>query len=220
MGDVNQSIYRFRHANPDGIQTYNVRHPTTHDEVLNECRRCPTRVVAIADHLIRHNHPGVGGARLQPRQANAAGNIHIVQWDSVEEEATGLGNYVKMLVDGGMSPGEILILTPRRLLGYAIRDQIESHEIPVHSFYHEEALEDAQAQRSFALLSLLANPEAGSLFVGGLVMAATLVGESTTNICDNIASNRIYRQRTPSIGVLLAILSWMRWTNLSKNIVS
>lgn len=57
----------------------------------------------------------------------------------------------------GISPKDILILTPRRLLGYKIRDRIEAHEISVHSFYHEEALEGDTAQRAFALLSLLSN---------------------------------------------------------------
>lgn len=159
VGDVDQSIYRFRHANPDGIQTYNARYPATHDEVLNECRRCPTRVVAIADYLIGHNHPGVPGPHLRPMQNNPAGEIHLVQWANVQQEAIGLAEYVRTLVSRGTPPGSILILTPRRLLGYAIRDQIEAREIAVHSFYHEEALEEDGAQRAYALLSLLVNPD-------------------------------------------------------------
>jgi superfamily I DNA/RNA helicase len=70
VGDVDQSIYRFRHANPEGIEVFQQQHPTTHDETLDECRRCPTRVVSIADHLIRHNHPGIGTPRLQPKPGN------------------------------------------------------------------------------------------------------------------------------------------------------
>ena len=159
VGDVDQSIYRFRHANPDGIQTYDTRYPGTHDEVLRECRRCPTRVVTIADHLIAHNHPGAAGPHLRPLSGNAAGDIHLVQWDSVDEEATGLSDYVRTLVERGIAPGDILILTPRRLLGYAIRDRLRERNVPVHSFYHEEALETEDAQRSFALLSLLADIE-------------------------------------------------------------
>ena len=43
VGDEDQSIYSFRHANPEGISDYRNRYPGTHDEVLNECRRCPRR---------------------------------------------------------------------------------------------------------------------------------------------------------------------------------
>lgn len=159
VGDVDQSIYRFRHANPEGIQTFDAHHPGTHDEVLNECRRCPTRVVRIADHLIGYNYPGVAGPRLRPLPGNPPGEIHIVQWDNIKEEASGLANYIRTLVTSGVSPGDILVLTPRRLLGYAIRDEIRTREIEVHSFYNEEALEAEEAQRAYALLSLLVDIE-------------------------------------------------------------
>jgi superfamily I DNA/RNA helicase len=117
-------------------------------------------VVAIADHLIRVNHPGLAGVRLRPKPGNAEGQIHSVQWQTIEEEAQGLADYVtELTANRGYSPKDILILTPRRLLGYAIRDQIAEAGIAVHSFYHEEALEDDHAQRAFALLSLLADNE-------------------------------------------------------------
>lgn len=109
VGDVDQSIYHFRHANPDGIQTYNARYPDTHDEVLDECRRCPTRVVAIADHFISYNYPGVPGPRLRPRPSNLAGELHLIQWGSVEEEASGLAEFVRILVDKGVPPGELFL---------------------------------------------------------------------------------------------------------------
>jgi len=112
--------------------------------------------VSIADHLIRHNHAGIGIPRLQPRPGNSAGEVYIVQWLGIAEEAQGLAAYVHTLVrTGRFAPGEILILTPRRLLGYGIRDRIAESGVAVHSFYHEEALEGDAAQRAFALLSLL-----------------------------------------------------------------
>jgi superfamily I DNA/RNA helicase len=160
VGDVDQSIYRFRHANPEGIDAFRQQHPTTHDETLDECRRCPTGVVSIADHLIRHNHPSTALQRLLPRAGNPAGQVHIVQWAGIPEEAEGLSTYVHSLLSNGLyAPGDILILTPRRLLGYGIRDRIAETGDAVHSFYHEEALETDAAQRAFALLSLLVDPE-------------------------------------------------------------
>ena len=160
VGDVDQSIYRFRYANPEGIEEFQQRHPGTHDETLDQCRRCPTRVVAVADHLIRHNHPDALVPRLQSQPGNPQGSVHIIQWSGIEEEAQGLAGFVRALVaDRGYVPGDILILTPRRLLGYRIRDRLDDLDVPVHSFYHEEALEGKAAQRAFALLSLLVNVE-------------------------------------------------------------
>lgn len=48
-----------------------------------------------------------------------------------------------------------MILCPRRLIGYGIRDKLRNLDIPTHSFYHEEALEPDEAQITFTLLTLL-----------------------------------------------------------------
>lgn len=158
VGDEDQSIYSFRYAHPQGIVDYGARHAGTHDETLVECRRCGTEIVAIANHLIQNNHVGHAAPRLQPLVGNPSGEVHIIQWGTIQQEAEGLANYVQYLIaNRNYSPGDILILCPRRLLGYGIRDVLLGRDIPTHSFYHEEALEEDEAQISFTLLSLLAN---------------------------------------------------------------
>ncbi len=159
VGDEDQSIYSFRHAHPAGIVEFSTTHPSTDDHVLDECRRCPKRVVAVADHLIKNNHPPATGPRLRRRAANPDGEIHVVQWTSMEQESDGAAAFVEHLVrHRGFAPGEILILSPRRLIGYAIRDKLVAAGVPTHSFYHEEALEDDEARRAFAYLTLAAHP--------------------------------------------------------------
>jgi len=158
VGDVDQSIYRFRYANPEGIELFDQTHPHTHDESLEECRRCPKSVVTIADHLIKHNHPGSPEPRLRPKADNPDGEVHVVQWPTLDEEVQGLADYVQWLTARrNIDPENILVLTPRRLIGYGIRDRLVAVGIDVHSFYHEEALESDEAQRAFSTLCLLAN---------------------------------------------------------------
>ncbi|MFC1547714.1 ATP-dependent helicase [Candidatus Neomarinimicrobiota bacterium] len=160
VGDVDQSIYSFRYAHPEGIVQFDASHPNTHDENLIECRRCPTNVVEIADSLIRHNHGQVNHRRLTPMHGNVAGQVHIVQWSTIDDESDGLADYVKWLVDNNpYEAGDILLLTPRRLLGYGIRDALKDRGVPVHSFFHENILMAIAAQRAFTLLTLIVNPE-------------------------------------------------------------
>lgn len=160
VGDIDQSIYSFRFANPEGIIEFSNRHPETQDEILLSCRRCPRKVVAVADYLIRQNHPASYDCRLNICQENPEGEIYTVQWDSLVQERNGLGQFVQDLVTNrGYEYKDILILSPRRLLGYGIRDTLRSLDIPTHSFFHEEALESTEAQRAFALLTLLAHPD-------------------------------------------------------------
>jgi superfamily I DNA/RNA helicase len=160
VGDRDQSIYSFRHAHPDGIIEYDATHPHTHDEPLVQCRRCPTRVVAIADALIRRNHPAGAGPRLNPMPGKPEGTVKIVQWPSSDEEAMGIARFVTHLTtQQGYAAGDIMILSPRRRLGYGIRDALLQQNVPVHSFYHEEMLEGEGTQLGFALLALAVNPE-------------------------------------------------------------
>ncbi|MFA5935543.1 MAG: ATP-dependent helicase [Patescibacteria group bacterium] len=160
VGDVDQSIYRFRFANPEGIEEFSQMHPGTEDESLDECRRCPKRVVAMADSLIRRNHPPGTSPRLRECEKNPTGNARIVQWSNLEEETAGIVEFVETrLATGRYSPEDFMILCPSRKIGYELRQRLIDKKINAHSFYSEESLDAPEAQHAFALLTLLANPE-------------------------------------------------------------
>lgn len=161
VGDADQSIYRFfRYANPDGIDDYSARHPLTHDQSLIECRRCPKRVVAVANRLIQKNYPPASPPRLTATGTNREGEIHAVQWGDANAEAEGIAAFVRHLLDHrGFNPNDMMVITPRRKLAYGIRDAMNQEQIPVHSFYQEEALEEAAAQKAYALLTLLTDED-------------------------------------------------------------
>ena len=160
VGDPNQSIYGFKYAHPEGITRYHETHENTTDEALASCRRCPKQVVELANALIGHNREVDPNLRLSPHPTNPEGEIHVVQWYNPEEEAQGLAGYVEHLVRKEDIPEQqIMILCPRRQMGYRIRDLIRDNGVSVHSFYHEETLESIEAQRALTLLSLLHNPD-------------------------------------------------------------
>jgi ATP-dependent DNA helicase UvrD/PcrA len=165
VGDEDQSIYSFKHAHPEGIASFPDSHPGTADESLDECRRCPHRVVAMANHLIQHNQSRQPRA-LKPREENPQGEVHVVQWPKMQAEARGLARFIQARVAAGaVDAGKILVLAPRRQFGYAIRDALKDTGTPAHSFFQEEALDgdpkklaECQAQQVFTLLNLLADP--------------------------------------------------------------
>lgn len=166
IGDEDQSIYSFKHAHPEGIATFTDSRPTTHDESLLDCRRCPSLVVEMANHLIGNNMTR-SPRTLQPLSGNPQGDVYVVQWRSMQEEAEGIARFIHGRVKSGeLEAGRVLVLAPRRQFGYAIRDALNKMGTPAHSFFHEEALygdpkdlEGCQAQQAFALLTLLANPD-------------------------------------------------------------
>jgi DNA helicase-2/ATP-dependent DNA helicase PcrA len=165
VGDEDQSIYSFRFAHPEGITQYHASHQGTTDKVLDECRRCPDRVVAMASELIRHN-TRVKTGFLKPQGART-GDVSFVQHGSLQEEATNLADFVDsyLLSNVDIAPGEVLVLTPRRQIGYGIRDALNAVAAArgrgwtAQSFFTEECLDTKEAKTGFALLTLLARPD-------------------------------------------------------------
>lgn len=166
IGDEDQSIYSFKHAHPEGIAQFRNSNPTTHDERLEECRRCPKLVVELAHSLISHNQ-GRTPRAFRPDPSKADGEVRIVQWASMTDEAEGIADFIKArVVAERVSPGKTLVLAPTRQFGYAIRDKLNASGVDAHSFFHEEALhgdpkdiDDCKAQEAFTLLPLLADPD-------------------------------------------------------------
>ena len=56
-------------------------------------------VVDLANGLIMNNHPGATTPWLRSKSGNPEGEVHIVQWASMEAEATGIAEYIKWLID-------------------------------------------------------------------------------------------------------------------------
>ena len=157
VGDEDQSIYSFKHAHPEGIADFAASYPETHDEELDECRRCPRRVVELADALITNNQTRTPRVLL-PRPENPEGEVLVLQWRSMEEEAEGIAEIIHQRIEEGeVEPGRVLVLAPRRQFGYAVRDALNSLGVYAHSFFHEQALDEADAQEAFTLLTLLTN---------------------------------------------------------------
>ncbi|MBZ5529791.1 MAG: ATP-dependent helicase [Acidobacteriia bacterium] len=166
IGDEDQSIYGFRHAHPEGIAQYPQTHAGTHDELLNECRRCPQRVVNMANELISHNQR-LAPKTLNPRPQNAQGDVYIVQHHSLEDEVSTIADYIDWYLQQhqGMAAGEVLVLSSRRLIGNGIRDRLNEiaqqngRTWQAQSFYFEDALTTDIAADGFALLTQLVDPE-------------------------------------------------------------
>ncbi|MDA2915827.1 ATP-dependent helicase [Nitrospinae bacterium AH_259_B05_G02_I21] len=155
VGDDDQSIYSLRFANPEGIIDFPKRHPGTHNEPLDECRRSPIIIVEMANVLISNNNRPDPNRRIQPHAAATPGEVFSVQWRTLEEEAEGLTKIIHHLIqEQDVHPGCILVLAPRRVIGYAIRDGLMAEGINAHSFFPEEALDSKSSQERFTLLTL------------------------------------------------------------------
>jgi DNA helicase II / ATP-dependent DNA helicase PcrA len=158
IGDDDQSIYSFKYAHPDGIRQI----PSVYDNCItitfNECRRCPTNVVRMASNLIRNNRNRTLGDIL-PRQQNSEGIVKVLQWTSLDDEIDGVCNIIKNSIQtGSIQPSDVLVLTPRRVVGYRIRDLLNTYGIKAKSNFREESLDSDKTKYKFSLLNIITEP--------------------------------------------------------------
>jgi DNA helicase-2/ATP-dependent DNA helicase PcrA len=87
-GDDDQSIYSFRHANPDGIVQFHVTYPQSTTRSLTDCFRCAPAVLGAASSLIQYN-PNRISKTLNSLYANAAppvqGQVHVWQFTTPQQ---------------------------------------------------------------------------------------------------------------------------------------
>ena len=156
-GDDDQSIYSMRYANPTGILEFADRDEVTTFQIFS-CGRCPQLVIDLANALIR--------CSSAERTKNDLVSVHpetgvvdIVQWDTLDDEINGtIAAIASELRRDTYQPGDVLVLTHRRLIGERIRDGLRALSIPVESFFTEEELKAEVAQEALALLRLALNP--------------------------------------------------------------
>jgi DNA helicase II / ATP-dependent DNA helicase PcrA len=156
-GDDDQSIYRMRFANREGILGFVAREDTESYEIWT-CLRCPQRVLSMANSLISY---APGRAKPDLKGANPdEGAVAIVQWDDLDEEINGVVAAIAAdVASERRAPGDILVLTHRRLIGERIREGLRERGILAESYFTEEELREDQAQEALAMLRLAVFPE-------------------------------------------------------------
>lgn len=163
VGDVDQSIYRFRFAHPEGITDFSNRHQGVEDHALEECRRCREQIVSVSNNIILSNYPPGADHRLIPSHPQPGpATVRVVQWPSLHEEAEGIAGFIQNLVtQRGFAAGDILVLSPRRLIANEIKQRLAAPDFGIiaHSFYNDKLLEPDEAQVGMTKLQLLTNPE-------------------------------------------------------------
>jgi superfamily I DNA/RNA helicase len=159
VGDDDQSLYSFKFAHPAGIRSFPATHPDTRDHEVLECRRCPTRIVEMANSLIAHNQDRES-RQLTPWPSNGPGHVAVVQYQTLNDEAVGIAEFIADLTTNqGYAPQDILVLAQRRSIGNPIHDALTGRNIPSKSYYQEGALDSVSAQERLAILKLFLDPQ-------------------------------------------------------------
>jgi DNA helicase-2/ATP-dependent DNA helicase PcrA len=160
IGDDCQSIYSFRHANPEGIREFAAARPGTVSLSIETCRRCPPNIVRMSNALIAFEPRRTRPIPLAPDNTRPDAGVTVVQHRTLEEEVETIADYVAHYLrqNPELAPGQVLVLTPRRFIGNQIKDRLIRRGLNALSYFAEDPVQEAPAAEGFALLTLLVNP--------------------------------------------------------------
>jgi DNA helicase II / ATP-dependent DNA helicase PcrA len=155
VGDDDQSIYRFRHAFPEGIRSFQAD-----DEMqFPECRRCPAAVVALANALVGRD-AGRAKPDLESVQESGVGDVHHVRLRSADAEAEGVADFIARRIEQErVAAGDCLILVNSRRHARRIRRALVGRSVAAETFFREEALDSNAAREAITLLTVRLNPK-------------------------------------------------------------
>ena len=119
-GDDDQSIYSFRFASPQGIQSFTSRFPQTGDHELQHCFRCATEVLGTAQALmVAFSEPNRIPKQLTSLYSTSnppePGIVHRWQFPSATQEARAIADSCSALIERGIPPREIMVLVSNKL---------------------------------------------------------------------------------------------------------
>ncbi|OPY16702.1 MAG: DNA-dependent helicase II [Methanomethylovorans sp. PtaU1.Bin073] len=160
VGDDDQSIYSFRHAEPEGIRNWIINQTNPEDVYLNICRRCDGKIVNLANELINHNPDRNKEDLLPLPEKENEGTIEVIQWNTRQNETQGIARGILKLLRLNQIPdGEnIHVLVPRKEFGQYLKDELNylgETDVKLHT---NPDWSDQALGSKLTLLMLYANP--------------------------------------------------------------
>lgn len=201
VGDLSQSIYRFRGARYQNIHDFISRHKDCKVLELSLNYRSTPEIIDVADKLIRHNKSHMS---KEFKTNNSTGNSPIcVRLQDQMEEAEWVSRHISRLVnEGGWSYSDIAVLYRMNSMAEPIERSLTNNRMEYvviggRSFYDRREVKDC-----LAILKFLINPkdsiafERLSSFIAGL-------GNVTIGKIENIADES-------SIGIMDAFEKFLQ----------
>jgi superfamily I DNA/RNA helicase len=164
-GDDDQSIYSFRFASPQGIQSFLNRFPQASDHELRECFRCASSILDAARNLIdNHSEPIRIPKNLTSLYLESdppvTGVVHRWRFRSFITEARAIAESCSRLIEAGISPNKIMILiSNKRALLKTIIQQLDEAGVKYEAPKSDGFFETSPGRFILAMLRIICNSE-------------------------------------------------------------
>ena len=185
VGDFNQSIYRFRGAEPKNIEEAKKRFSCV-ELTLRTNRRSVQAVLDIANRT-----PDLRSESLTTADPanDHAGSVQLLRAETMDDEVDAVADAVAARIEAGSAPGQIAVLL-RALEPYrgAIVRELRARGIPVAAQASAGFREDSLIDAVLTGVGLIATPDEGALW--RRLLTNPLVGFTPVSVSVGLGADR------------------------------
>lgn len=187
IGDPDQSIYSFRHAEIENILDFRALFPESTVLKLEQNYRSTPQILEAANHLIGFN--SVGGDKKLWTDNDTGCPIKLYQAKSVQDEMFWVANQIRDLRRQGIPYGDITILYRMNFLAQDMEQALTHHRIPYQIFSGVGFYQRDEIKNVAAYLRLFNNPHDDEAFKKVVNVPKRGIGDVTLKQVLNLAKN-------------------------------
>jgi DNA helicase II / ATP-dependent DNA helicase PcrA len=156
IADVDQSIYKFRHARYQNVQEFVSSHQNCRTITLSKNYRSTPQIISVADKLIRHNNDRV---KIKFETDNPNGEpVMCYDIENQIKEAEWVAKRIKRLkYEGGWGLDDICVLYRVNKMSEALEQAFTSNGIPYEVIGGLDFYSRKEAKDCIAMLKFLVN---------------------------------------------------------------
>jgi len=158
VGDLNQSIYRFRGAYKDNFELFKKHFEVKKEDIFNldKSRRSSNKILRTAHKLILNNYTNKEECFFVDNFYNKEGeNIECFELKNAKEEARKVVEIIKSQIDKGIPLEEICVMFRNHQYGRVVRRALDLDKIPYVSVTKESLLKNKNVKNVICYLDIL-----------------------------------------------------------------
>jgi len=153
VGDYNQSIFKFRHAEIGNLDTFQKDFPETEVYCLTMNFRSSPEIIRVSEKVIGRNtqRQKVSAITNNP----SGGRITLTSYNDTRQEAFGVAERIKESIKRGVSPAEVAVIFRTNAMSRPLEESMSVLSVPYvvrgsASFWERMEILDAMATLRFA----------------------------------------------------------------------
>ncbi|MFH1802789.1 MAG: ATP-dependent DNA helicase [archaeon] len=160
VGDMNQSIYRFRGAYEANIDWFKKTFNVAPQDIfsLEKSYRSPNKILRIAHTLIKNNYASEEDCfEVQNAHKKEGKNIRIIETKNSKEEARKVVEIIKEKIANKETLEEICVMARTHQQLAMIKKALSDSQVPFHSVGQESLLKQNSIKKIVSYLSIVSN---------------------------------------------------------------